>query len=112
MNININKVKIFVTVPPANVQSVREAICHAGAGIIGNYTHCTTATNVTGTFKPNSHAHPYLGEKDQLTFVPEVKIEAICHIDQAKFVISKIREAHPYEEPAIDIVPLIDEQSL
>lgn len=43
MLVDINKVKIFVTVPLENVEAVRNAVCEAGAGIIGNYSHCTTS---------------------------------------------------------------------
>lgn len=109
MNININKVKIFVTIPPENVEEIRKAVCEAGAGIIGDYTYCTSSTKSTGTFMPNDKANPYIGENNKLEFVEEEKLEFVCAVDQVKKVISKLRETHPYEEPAIDIVPLIDE---
>lgn len=63
MNININKVKIIVTIPLDNIKEVRNAICEAGAGIIGNYTHCSMTTKCIGTFKPNNNAKPYIGKK-------------------------------------------------
>ena len=50
MNFNIKKVKIFVTIPVENVDEVRKAMCDAGAGIIGNYTYCTTTIKSIGTF--------------------------------------------------------------
>ena len=43
MNFNINKVKIFVTIPVENVDEVRTAMCEVGAGIIGNYTFCSSS---------------------------------------------------------------------
>ncbi len=109
MNLNVNRVKIFVTIPLENVEDVRNAVCEIGAGIIGNYTYCTSLTKVIGTFKPNDNANPYIGEKNNLEFVEEEKLEFVCDIDKVKIVISKLRKVHPYEEPAIDIVPLIDE---
>lgn len=109
MNVNIKKVKIFVMIPLENVEEVRDAICNEGAGIIGNYTYCTSSTRSVGTFRPNGNAHPYIGEKNILEFVEEEKLEVVCDIDIVKRVITKLREVHPYEEPAIDIVPLIDE---
>ncbi len=109
MNININKVKIFVTIPPENVEEVRKAVCEADAGVIGDYTYCTSSTKSIGTFMPNDNANPYIGENNKLEFVEEEKLEFVCDIDQVRKVISKLREVHPYEEPAIDIVPLIDE---
>lgn len=109
MNIEINRVKIIVTIPIENVDEVRNAICEAGAGVIGNYTHCSMSTKCIGTFKPTDEANPYIGERNNLEFVEEEKLEVVCDVNKVKNVISKIREAHPYEEPAIDIVPLIDE---
>ena len=109
MNTEINKVKIIVTIPIENVDEVRNAICEAGAGVIGNYTHCSMSTKCVGTFKPTDEANPYIGERNNLEFVEEEKLEVVCDVNIVKNVISKLREVHPYEEPAIDIIPLIDE---
>ena len=99
MNINFNRVKIIITIPIENVEEVRNAICEAGAGVIGNYTHCSMSTKCVGTFKPTDEANPYIGEKNNLEFV--------CDVKKVKEVISTLT----YEEPAIDIIPLIDEDS-
>lgn len=109
MNFNIKKVKIFVTVPIENLEDVRNAMCKAGAGVIGNYTFCSTSTKSIGTFIPNESANPHIGKKNKLEYVDEEKIEVICDVDKVKDVITELRKTHPYEEPAIDIVPLIDE---
>lgn len=112
MNLNINRVKILVTIPIKNVKEVRNAICEAGAGEIGtNYTNCSFSTKGIGTFKPVNNANPYIGEKNKLEFVEEEKLEVICNIDKVKNVISILRKVHPYEEPAIDIIPLLDEEN-
>ena len=112
MNIDVKKVKIVVTVPAENSEELRNAICDEGAGIIGNYTDCTISTKCIGTFKPLSNANPYIGEKNKLEFVEEEKIEVRCDINIVKKVLKRLREVHPYEEPAIDIIPLIDEEDL
>lgn len=109
MNININRVKIIVTIPVENVEEVRNAICDAGAGIIGNYTKCSMSTKCIGTFMPNDDANPYIGESNKMEFVEEEKLEVVCDVNKVKNVILKLRQAHPYEEPAIDIIPLLDE---
>lgn len=110
MKLDISKVKIITTIPLDNVDEVRSALCDAGAGVIGNYTHCSMSTKCIGTFKPNDKASPYIGENDKLEFVEEEKLEVVCDIDKVKSVISRLRRVHPYEEPAIDIVPLLDEK--
>lgn len=111
MNLNVNRVKIIVTIPIENVEEARNAICEAGAGVIGNYTYCSMSTKCVGTFKPNDNANPYIGKNNKLEFVEEEKLEVVCGVDNVKKVISKLREVHPYEEPAIDIIPLLDEES-
>lgn len=111
MNINVNRVKIFVTIPIENVEEVRNAMCEAGAGIIGNYDYCTSSVKSIGTFKPNDNANPYIGENNKMEFVEEEKLEVVCDISNVKNVITKLRKVHPYEEPAIDIIPLLDEEN-
>ena len=109
MNIEINRVKIAVTVPLEDVEKVRNAICEAGAGVIGNYSYCSMSTKTVGTFRPNDEANPYIGENGNLEFVDEEKLEVVCDFDKVKRVLAVLRDVHPYEEPAIDIMPLIDE---
>ncbi len=112
MKLDIKKVKISVTVPKNNIDEVRQAMCDSGAGIIGNYSFCSTTETCIGTFIPNNEANPYIGEKNKLEYVEEEKLEVICDIDIAKEVIKKLRKVHPYEEPAIDIIPLINENDI
>ena len=111
MLLDIKRVKIFVTVPVENLEEVRIAMCEAGAGIIGNYTYCTSSVKSQGTFMPNNDANPYIGTNNQLEIVDEEKLEIVCNVDKTKKVLDALRKAHPYEEPAIDIFPLIDEDS-
>ena len=111
MLVDIKKVKIFVTTPPENTESIRNAVCSLGAGVIGNYTFCTTSTTSTGTFLPNENANPHIGKINNLEFVQEDKLEFVCDIELVPVILSALRKAHPYEEPAIDIVPLLDESS-
>lgn len=110
MKFDVKKVKIFVTVPHENLEAVREAVCTAGAGVIGNYNYCTYSVNGTGTFVPNDNANPYIGKHGNLERVNEDKLEVICDVDKVKQVVKSLRKAHPYEEPAIDIVPLLLEE--
>ncbi len=75
MNINVNRVKIFVTIPLENVEEVRNAVCESGAGVIGDYSFCTSSTKSIGTFMPSDNANPYIGENNKLEFVEEEKLE-------------------------------------
>lgn len=111
MNFNINKVKIFVSVPIDKLDQVRNNLYESKAGVIGNYTCCTCTTTCIGTFKPNSNANPYIGNNNKINYVNEAKLEIICNLSDVKDIIEKIRKVHPYEEPAIDIIPLLDEEN-
>jgi len=112
MNININKVKLVVMIPVDNMIEVRQAILESECGIIGNYSHCSIVHEVEGTFMPNDKANPFIGSSNQLEFVKEMKLEVVCDIDKVKEVLKLVRKVHPYEEIAIDIIPLIDENIL
>ena len=96
-------------VPTNYLEKVRMAILDAGAGVIGNYTHCSTSFSGIGTFKPNREANPFIGEANQLETVQEERLEVIVYVSDVKKILSVIREVHPYEEPGIDIIPLLDE---
>ncbi len=61
MKVDIKRVKISVTVPSSDVAVVRDAVCEAGAGVIGNYDFCSNSCKVIGTFRPNKKANPYIG---------------------------------------------------
>ena len=69
MNFDIKRVKIFVTVPAEKVANIRKAVCEAGAGIIGEYSFCSTSIKSVGTFIPSDRAKPYIGEKNKLIIV-------------------------------------------
>lgn len=110
MNFNIKNVKIIVFIPEEKVSELRDAVCNAGAGVLGKYSYCTSSAKVSGTYIPNDNATPYIGTHNTLEFVEEIKLEFICDVKKVKNVLKIIREIHPYEEPAIDIVPLLNEK--
>ena len=84
----------------------------AGAGKIGNYSHCSYSVDGVGRYKPLDGAKPFIGEVDKFEEVEEERIECICEKDKAKEVIKAIKKVHPYDEVALDIYPLISEEEL
>jgi hypothetical protein len=100
-------VKIEIFAPPEAEAALREALAKAGAGVIGDYDHCATVTHVTGYFRPLPGADPYSGTKGEISRVEEVKIEAVCQRELLGEVDAAIRKTHPYEEPVILYLPLI-----
>ena len=102
-------VKIVVFVPETHSEIIRTALHLAGAGQIGNYDNCTFASKGIGRFRPPTGSNPFLGSQNQIEEVNEEKIETICPFNIYLQVIKAVKAAHPYEEPAIDIIPLLNE---
>ncbi|HET7616842.1 MAG TPA: Nif3-like dinuclear metal center hexameric protein, partial [Bacillales bacterium] len=99
-------VKLVVFTPEDHAEEMRKALGDAGAGFIGNYSHCTFNSPGTGTFKPEDGTNPYIGSKGKLEKVSEVKIETIMPAGLQAKVIQAMKKAHPYEEVAFDLYPL------
>lgn len=108
----MNQVKIVVFVPKTHTDVVRQAMGDAGAGKIGNYSHCSYSIDGVGRYKPLEGAKPFIGKVGKFEEVEEERIECVCEVGKAKGVISAMRKAHPYEEVAFDIYPLISEKEL
>lgn len=108
----MDSVKIVVFVPKSHTDLVRQAMGDAGAGKIGNYSHCSYSVDGVGRYKPLDGAHPTIGEVGKFEEVQEERVECVCDKSKAKEVIQAIRKVHPYEEVAFDIYPLISEQEL
>ncbi|OPX88532.1 MAG: putative GTP cyclohydrolase 1 type 2 [Pelotomaculum sp. PtaB.Bin104] len=95
--------KVAVFVPEEHAGAVRQAMAEAGAGWIGNYSHCTFMTAGTGTFKPLEGANPFIGAKGVVEQVAEIKVETLVPEGKLSEVTQAMLEAHPYEEVAYDI---------
>lgn len=98
--------KLVVFVPEDSIDKVREAISSAGAGHIGNYSHCTFQGKGIGAFKPLQGSDPYIGKPGELEKVDEYRLETIVSINELNNVLSSMLKAHPYEEVAYDLIPL------
>jgi len=105
-NMDSKNVKIVVFVPETHTDTIREVMGKAGAGKIGNYSFCTFSSKGAGRFKPEDGANPHIGEVGKLEEVSEERIETICPREKLQEVINAIKQAHPYEEVALDVYPL------
>lgn len=95
--------KLVVFVPEESADHLREALGHAGAGAIGNYSHCTFSGTGQGRFLPGDNTQPHIGEIGKLEAVNEVRVETIFPKSIEKKVIQAMIKAHPYEEVAYDV---------
>lgn len=98
--------KLVVYVPKSHHQAVLDAILAAGAGAIGEYSHCSFNTEGTGTFLPGAGAKPYLGSPGKLEHAEEIRIETILPESRRSKAVQSMLKAHPYEEVAYDLYGL------
>jgi len=103
-----SNVKIVVYAPIKDADALRKIIGDTGAGIIGNYSHCSFSSIGTGRFFPKEGANPIIGKVGKLEEVEEERIEFICPKEKVEEVIQVIKANHPYEEVALDVYPLIN----
>lgn len=104
----ISKVKIVVYAPKESAEALRSVLTEAGAGEIGNYSRCSFSVEGVGRFQAETGANPTLGKKGVLEAVLEEKIEVICPVEKWEVVVAQLKKMHPYEEPAIDVIPLLN----
>ncbi len=102
-------VKIGVHVPAANVETVSEAAWNAGAGKIGHlYDRASFRFGGTGTFRPLQGANPTLGNVGNLEKVEEIRLEVVASETKLGAIVAALKNAHPYEEMAYDVVSLLN----
>jgi dinuclear metal center YbgI/SA1388 family protein len=98
--------KLVIFVPQENVDAVAGALAEAGAGVIGEYTHCTFRTPGMGTFLGGEATDPYLGERGRLEKVEEIRLETVVPAHASDRAVAAAIAAHPYEETALDLYPV------
>jgi hypothetical protein len=99
--------KLVVFVPREALDAVREALFSAGAGRIGDYEHCSWYTEGTGTFLGGEGTSPNVGRAGREERVAELRLETVFPADRQDDVLTALRGAHPYEEPAFDVYELV-----
>jgi dinuclear metal center YbgI/SA1388 family protein len=102
-------IKLVTFVPLSHLEEVRQAIFDAGAGQIGNYDSCAYQSEGVGTFRGNDQSNPFAGTRGELHREPETRLETILPSYLSDRVIKALTAAHPYEEPAYDLFPLLNE---
>jgi hypothetical protein len=99
--------KLVVFLPREALDNVRTALFEAGAGKIGNYEHCSWYAAGTGTFLAGEGTDPAVGQRGREQRVSELRLETVFPEELQDEVIAALRQAHPYEEPAFDVYPLL-----
>jgi len=105
-------VKIYVFVPKTDIDKIRLALGEVGIGKMGNYDCCSFVSEGKGYFRPLNGANPSIGTVGKVEEVEEAKLEFVCLDSEIKKVMDVIKKHHPYEEVALDIIPLLDLPSI
>ncbi len=102
--------KIVVFVPEDYVESVRNAMSDAGAGLIGEYSRCSFVSRGTGSFKGSKYASPFIGGTEAEERAEELRLEMAAPRASVDRILSAMKDVHPYEEPAYDVYETITPQ--
>jgi hypothetical protein len=100
--------KLVWFVPESALDATREAVFAAGGGRIGDYERCSWYTAGTGTFLPGEGADPTIGEVGEEEHVAELRVETVVPAERARAVVDALLAAHPYEEVAFELYPLVE----
>jgi len=106
-NFNSSTVKLEIFIPMSHLDVLREALRLVDAGVIGDYDSVLSYSIVHGNWRPLPGANPYDGDVGVLCEREEYKVEVRCNTEKITQTIAAIKAAHPYEEPVIDVIPLL-----
>ena len=106
MYTDIGQYQITVYIPEDHLNKVMLSMHNAGAGIIGDYSHCATYFDTKGQYKPLEGSNPFIGSKNKLEQVNEIKLEVLCEEMYLSNVLKAMHDSHPYETPAYYVIKL------
>lgn len=102
----LNMYKICFYVPVSYLEIVKNKLFAQGAGKIGNYQCCAWQVLGESQYMPLAGSNPFIGEQDRLNKEPEYKVELVCAEEFLHPVINALKQSHPYEEPAYQVLRL------
>ena len=100
----IEYVKLEIFIPETHFPQLQRALQSVDAGHIGNYDSCLSYAPVMG---PLAGTHPYIGKQDEISCEAELKVEVTILAEKLMETVAAVKAVHPYEEPVINVIPLI-----
>ena len=100
--------KLAVFIPDEALEQVKSALFAVGAGSIGDYEQCCWQVQGTGQFMPLAGSAPHIGKQDSLETVDEWRVEMVVDDAFITAAVIALKEAHPYETPAYDVIKVLD----
>ena len=101
-------IKLEIFIPATHLKPLQQALQSVDAGHIGAYDSCMSYSPVTGTWRPLDGTHPYLGTVGELCESTELKVEVNIRAADLQRTLDAVRAVHPYEEPVINALPLLE----
>ena len=100
--------KLTFYAPVESVEDVKNALFDAGAGRIGQYDRCSFESLGTGQFRPLEGSNPTIGKHGIVEKIIEARVEMVLVDHILKDVIEALKNSHPYETPAYDVIKCIE----
>lgn len=100
--------KISVAIPADHMNELMDAVNGSMGQMYPGYDRAFSITETKGTWRSLEGSDPFIGRIGEISVVDEVRIDFAIKADDLRKVVLAIRKVHPYEEPAIDILPLIE----
>lgn len=95
-------------VPTTHVEEVKKALFDVGAGRVGDYDCCAWQVLGEGQFRPLDGSQPFIGEVGEIERVAEYRVEMVCQDAFLHDAVTALKQMHPYEEPAFNIIHLVE----
>lgn len=105
-----SKVKIEIFIPEKYIDILREKLNEVGALGGKKYDNVMSVSKVTGYWRPLDGSTPFDGEINEISKAEECKVEICTDIKKTEEIIKVIKDVHPYEEPVINIIPLLNDK--
>ena len=99
--------KLEIFIPESHFPLLQQSLRGVDAGHIGNYDSCLSCNTVTGFWRPLAGASPFIGSAGKVSSVTELKVEVTIRAEDLQQTIEAVKKVHPYEEPVINVIPLI-----
>ena len=99
--------QLIIYIPESHCETVKTAMFKAGAGKYEGYENCSWQVLGQGQFKPLEGSQPFIGNQNKQETVAEYRVEMICEQSYIKDVIQAMLAAHPYEQPAYNVLELL-----
>ena len=106
MDFSFLKLEIFI--PESHFPMLQKALQDVDAGHIGNYDSCLSYSPVMGCWRPLPGTNPFIGKTNEVSCEPELKVEVTIRSEQLRNTIRAVKAVHPYEEPVINVIPVLE----